>query len=120
MGSTDIKAPLAAVPRFLDLRAPGTDAAEELRASLTAAVPFIAPKFFYDALGSRLFEAICELPEYPLTRAERSVRRAYATSRKRALMRILDEQQRGFVGRGQARLNQWSGDSTAPCVNVNV
>ena len=73
MGSTDVKAPLAAVPRFFDLRKPGTDAAAELRASLTAAVPFIAPKFFYDALGSRLFEAICELPEYPLTRAERSV-----------------------------------------------
>ncbi len=28
------------------------------------------PKYFYDELGSRLFEAICALPEYYLTRAE--------------------------------------------------
>jgi len=71
MGSNDAKAPLAAVPAFLDLRTAGADPADELRASLAADAPFIPPKFFYDALGSRLFEAICELPEYPLTRAER-------------------------------------------------
>ena len=73
MGSNDMGAPLDAVPRFFDLRAGGNDAAAELRASLGAHVPFIAPKFFYDPLGSRLFEAICELPEYGLTRAERGI-----------------------------------------------
>ena len=73
MGSNDVRAPLAAVPRFLDLRTASVDPADELRASLAADAPFIAPKFFYDALGSRLFEAICELPEYPLTRAERRI-----------------------------------------------
>src|SRR5262249_50766158 len=30
-------------------------------------------RFFYDAEGSRLFEAICELPEYYLTRAEHEI-----------------------------------------------
>ncbi|WP_374570829.1 ergothioneine biosynthesis protein EgtB [Phenylobacterium sp.] len=30
----------------------------------------ISPKYFYDAEGSRLFEAICELPEYYPTRTE--------------------------------------------------
>jgi L-histidine N-alpha-methyltransferase len=30
-------------------------------------------RYFYDAEGSRLFEAICELPEYYLTRAEREI-----------------------------------------------
>jgi L-histidine Nalpha-methyltransferase len=30
-------------------------------------------RFFYDAEGSQLFEAICELPEYYLTRAEREI-----------------------------------------------
>jgi len=30
-------------------------------------------RFFYDAAGSRLFEAICELPEYYLTRAEHEI-----------------------------------------------
>jgi dimethylhistidine N-methyltransferase len=71
MGSNDVMAPLAAVPVFLDLRTASADPADELRASLAVDAAFIAPKFFYDALGSRLFEAICELPEYPLTRAER-------------------------------------------------
>lgn len=77
MGSNDLKAPLAAAPRFLDLRTTGGDPAAELRASLAAATPFIPPKFFYDPLGSRLFEAICELPEYPLTRAEQRIFEMY-------------------------------------------
>ena len=32
-------------------------------------------KYLYDALGSKLFEAICELPEYGLTRADERVLR---------------------------------------------
>jgi dimethylhistidine N-methyltransferase len=42
----------------------------ELHASLGAPAAWISPKFLYDALGSRLFEAICELPEYYPTRTE--------------------------------------------------
>jgi uncharacterized SAM-dependent methyltransferase len=30
-------------------------------------------RYFYDPLGSALFEAICELPWYPITRAERAL-----------------------------------------------
>ncbi|HTJ88858.1 MAG TPA: L-histidine N(alpha)-methyltransferase [Acidocella sp.] len=33
----------------------------------------IAPKYFYDALGSQLFEAICQLDEYYLTRTEAAI-----------------------------------------------
>jgi dimethylhistidine N-methyltransferase len=33
----------------------------------------ISPKYFYDALGSRLFQAICELPEYYPTRTEAAI-----------------------------------------------
>ncbi|MBI2306381.1 MAG: L-histidine N(alpha)-methyltransferase [Rhodocyclales bacterium] len=33
----------------------------------------ISPKHFYDAAGSRLFEQICELPEYYLTRTELAI-----------------------------------------------
>lgn len=33
----------------------------------------IAPKFFYDERGSRLFEAICDQPEYYLPRAEMEI-----------------------------------------------
>jgi L-histidine Nalpha-methyltransferase len=35
-------------------------------------------KYLYDAVGSALFEVICTLPEYGLTRAEESVLRAHA------------------------------------------
>jgi L-histidine Nalpha-methyltransferase len=36
-------------------------------------------KYFYDAQGSRLFEKICDLPEYYLTRTELAVLRKYAS-----------------------------------------
>src|SRR3989442_1123639 len=44
--------------------------------------PFLArkslpPKYFYDAAGSRLFERICRLREYYLTRAELALTRAH-------------------------------------------
>jgi dimethylhistidine N-methyltransferase len=54
---------------------PHADAAvlAELDAGLRAGSACIAPKFLYDALGSRLFEAICELPEYYPTRTEASI-----------------------------------------------
>src|SRR4029077_4464399 len=35
----------------------------------------IPPKYFYDEEGCRLFEAICELPEYYLTRTETAILR---------------------------------------------
>jgi dimethylhistidine N-methyltransferase len=56
--------------RFADLRRSGDDATAELLAGLLAARAAIPPKYFYDELGSRLFAAICCLPEYPLTRSE--------------------------------------------------
>jgi dimethylhistidine N-methyltransferase len=44
-----------------------------------AAVPKNVPcKYFYDAEGSRLFEAICELPEYYQTRTETGLLAAHA------------------------------------------
>jgi dimethylhistidine N-methyltransferase len=47
--------------------------AEDVRRGLTADPKVLFPRYFYDALGSRLFEAICELPEYYLTRAETEI-----------------------------------------------
>jgi len=38
----------------------------------------IPPKYFYDQLGSQLFDAICELPEYYPTRTELSILEAKA------------------------------------------
>ncbi len=45
----------------------------ELDASLSAQPPRISPKFFYDRLGSILFTAICETPEYYPTRTEHAI-----------------------------------------------
>ncbi|WP_292935583.1 L-histidine N(alpha)-methyltransferase [Noviherbaspirillum sp.] len=42
----------------------------ELNAGLLAPQACISPKFLYDGLGSKLFAAICELPEYYPTRTE--------------------------------------------------
>jgi len=47
--------------------------AEEVRAGLTASPKVLLPKYFYDERGSWLFEKITELPEYYLTRAERTL-----------------------------------------------
>jgi len=44
-----------------------------LMAGLRSASASIAPKYFYDALGAALYSAICELPEYYLTRTEREI-----------------------------------------------
>lgn len=48
----------------------GGDFATALREALAARPRRIAPKFFYDAAGSVLFDRICELPEYYPTRTE--------------------------------------------------
>ncbi len=42
----------------------------DLLDALAAPVRSISPKYFYDARGSALFDAICELPEYYPTRTE--------------------------------------------------
>ena len=54
-------------------RAANAHVADELHAGLEAHEPWISPKFLYDALGSKLFEAICELPEYYPTRTEAGI-----------------------------------------------
>ena len=52
----------------------------ELQAGLLADAPSVAPKFFYDALGSRLFDAITELAEYYPTRTEAAIFAAHAAA----------------------------------------
>ena len=59
--------------RFFDRLPAAVDPAAELKVGLESDPATIAPKFFYDALGSRLFEAICELPEYTLPRDEAAI-----------------------------------------------
>ncbi len=46
---------------------------QALLEGLTKAEKSLSPKWFYDEEGSRLFEAITDLPEYYLTRTERAL-----------------------------------------------
>ncbi|HVQ61014.1 MAG TPA: L-histidine N(alpha)-methyltransferase [Burkholderiales bacterium] len=55
-------------PRAAELR-------EDVLAGLALPQKSIPPKYFYDEEGCRLFEAICELPEYYLTRTETAILR---------------------------------------------
>jgi L-histidine Nalpha-methyltransferase len=51
----------------------------ELQQGLLATNATTSPKYLYDALGSRLFEAITELPEYYPTRVEASIFEQFLT-----------------------------------------
>lgn len=87
--------PLAALPdalspRFINLAPTHTAASlpgvvEELTAGLLHPQASISPKFFYDALGSKLFEAITALDEYYPTRTEAGIFEAMAQPLANAL-----------------------------------
>ena len=58
--------------------------ADDVEYCLTQLQKELPPWYFYDALGSALFAAICELPEYYLTRAESEILRRHGSSIARA------------------------------------
>ena len=61
-------------PDFIQLHdADARALADEAAAGLLAPAAHASPKFFYDALGSRLFDAITETAEYYPTRTEAAV-----------------------------------------------
>ena len=62
------------LPLFIQRYVENQDAVRaELQQGLLATKAITSPKYLYDALGSRLFEAITELPEYYPTRVEASI-----------------------------------------------
>jgi L-histidine Nalpha-methyltransferase len=67
----------------LEVHLPADFAAQALRLDaargLTAAPKWLPPKWFYDKVGSELFEEITRLPEYYPTRSEREILQARAT-----------------------------------------
>ncbi|HEU5293932.1 MAG TPA: L-histidine N(alpha)-methyltransferase [Burkholderiaceae bacterium] len=68
-------------PRFVQLHLEDSAALRlELAHGLLGGPPSVSPKFLYDALGSRLFDAITELPEYYPTRVERSIFSRHAST----------------------------------------
>ena len=57
----------------LDPDAPWLELGDAVRSGLADDPKTLPSQFFYDAEGSRLFEQICDLPEYYLTRAEAEI-----------------------------------------------
>ena len=73
-------------PRLIQVSAEDPAAIRaELIAGLQAPRPALSPKFLYDALGSRLFAAITELPEYYPTRTEAAIFDAHLEAMAAAL-----------------------------------
>ena len=83
---------------------PGADFAGDVRAGLTASPKRLPCLYFYDERGSRLFERICELPEYYLTRAERSILEARADELGALLAGPVDLVDLGSGNSGKTRL----------------
>src|SRR5205814_9216295 len=73
--SLEARAP--GVVRFYSFLPRAQGLSEDVLAGLARPRKSIPPKYFYDEQGCRLFEAICELPEYDLTRTETAILRAY-------------------------------------------
>ena len=72
---------------------------QDVVAGLSLPQKALPPKYFYDAKGSKLFERICRLPEYYLTRAELSLTRKHISAIGK------------FAGRGCELLEYGSGES---------
>jgi dimethylhistidine N-methyltransferase len=72
---------------------------QDVIAGLSLPQKSLPPKYFYDDAGSRLFERICRLPEYYLTRAELAITRNNIASIAR------------FAGKGCELIEYGSGES---------
>lgn len=73
--------------------------AEDVRSGLDAPNKSLPPKYFYDATGSELFEAICRTREY------------YPTRMETALLREIAEELSAVIPRGAALVEFGSGAS---------
>jgi L-histidine Nalpha-methyltransferase len=67
--------PKVSAPRGLSRTPGGADFASDVRSGLLATPKQLLCKYFYDAEGARLFERICTLDAYYLTRAELEIMR---------------------------------------------
>ncbi len=61
----------------LDLEPAASDFLTEAIEGLSSTPPTLPSKFFYDERGSDLFQQICELPEYYITRTESEILRKH-------------------------------------------
>jgi L-histidine N-alpha-methyltransferase len=86
--------------RLLHAGVSTADFARDVREGLTAARKSLPPRWFYDDLGSSLFDTICFLPEYYVMRAETEV----LTTFRREIAQAIGPQARLVeLGSGAAR-----------------
>lgn len=62
---------------FIDFNGLSTDVVKDLKSGLESQPKSIPGYFIYDKRGSKLFDRICNLPEYYLTRAELNILRNF-------------------------------------------
>src|SRR5689334_1461601 len=65
---------------YLAADAAATALRRDVREGLTGSPKSLPPKWFYDAVGSDLFDQITRLPEYYPTRAEAEILRTHAAA----------------------------------------
>ncbi|BBX19892.1 L-histidine N(alpha)-methyltransferase [Mycolicibacterium duvalii] len=70
--------PSASLTNYLAADAADTALRRDVRDGLTARPKSLPPKWFYDEVGSELFDQITRLPEYYPTRAEAQILRTHA------------------------------------------
>jgi len=68
-----------------DYQLPADNMRAEILAGLSETPKTLPCKYFYDARGSELFEQICELPEYYLTRTELAIMETHSMDMAAAL-----------------------------------
>ena len=85
--------------QFFDQNPVRPDIVAEVKQGLRQTPKRLAPKFFYDARGSQLFEQITQLPEYYLTRTEVGILNAYK------------DELSGFIGKRCCLIEYGSGSS---------
>jgi L-histidine Nalpha-methyltransferase len=91
------------------------DFAEQVRYYLTQSPRQLPSRYLYDALGSALFDAICELPWYAVTHSEMRLLRSHGSEILEAmhpLSRIIE------LGAGNGRKLETLLASAAPAANV--
>jgi len=94
--------------------------AEDVAASLTDSPRQLPSRYLYDALGSALFDAICRLPWYGLTRAERRLLERHGTAILDACAPLTDLVELG-PGNGEKLMALLQArDASAPAMRVHL
>jgi len=114
--------PNRAAVSFTRTAAPAADLLlQEILAGLTATPKYLYPKFFYDERGSLLFDRICELPEYYLTRTETAILAERAPSFMHALgpgLRLI-EPGSGSSAKSRILLDAMQPPASYVCVDIS-